>query len=106
MTFLDSIPFDGLLWLVPIFLTIHNMEEAPFMESWYKRLPMKMPLAITRRQFVIMLPFSFYLFRRAFEEDIVTWLQFWLMLGISPVAVVILAFLSLQLGKVFDKKTV
>jgi hypothetical protein len=170
MTFLNSVPFDGLLWLVPIFLTIHNMEEAPFMESWYKRLPMKIPLAITRRQFVIavtfitlagfvltyfgveylanrtgyllvlgmqailafnavvphiattirfrmyspgvitavviVLPFSFYLFRRAFEENILTWTQFWLLLGISPFAVAIIAFLSLQLGKVFDKKTI
>ena len=167
MTFLNSIPFDRLLWLVPIFLTIHNIEEAPFMESWYKRLPMKLPLTITTRQFVvavtfitlagfiltyfgveylangtgyllvlgmqaillfnafvphiattirfrlyspgvitavlIMLPFSFYLFRRAFEENILNWTQFWIMLGISPFAVAIIALVSLQLGKAFDK---
>ena len=53
MTFLNSIPFDRLLWLVPIFLTIHNLEEAPLMESWHKRLPIKLPLTITRRQFVV-----------------------------------------------------
>jgi hypothetical protein len=168
MIFLNSIPFDRLLWLVPIFLTIHNLEEAPFMESWYKRLPMKIPLAITTRQFVIavtfitlagfvltyvgveylanqtgyllvlgmqaillfnafvphiattirfrvyspgvitailvMLPFSFYLFRRAFEENILTWTQFWVMLGISPFATALIAFISLQIGKALDKK--
>lgn len=166
MTFLNSIPFDRLLWLVPIFLTIHNLEEAPFMESWYKRLPMKLPLTITTRQFVIavtfitlagfiltylgveyladqtgyllvlgmqaillfnafvphiaatirfrmyspgvisavliMLPFSFYLFRRAFEETILSWNQFWILLGISPFAVAIIAFISLQIGKALD----
>jgi hypothetical protein len=153
---------------VPIFLTIHNIEEAPFMETWYKRLPMKLPLTITTRQFVIavtlitiagfvltylgveylanqtgyllvlgmqaillfnafvphlattirfrmyspgvitavliMLPFSFYLFRRAFEENILTWKQFWIMLGISPFAVAIIAFISLLIGKAFDKE--
>lgn len=169
MTFLNSIPFDRLLWLVPIFLTIHNLEEAPFMENWYKRLPMKIPLTITTRQFAIavtfitiagflltyvgveyladptgyslvlgmqailafnafvphiattlrfrmyspgvitavllMLPFSFYLFRRAFEENILSWNQFWIMLVISPFAVALIAFVSLQVGKAFDKKT-
>ena len=168
MTFLNSIPFDRLLWLVPVFLTIHNLEEAPFMESWYKRLPIKIPLTITTRQFVIavtfitlaglvltyvgveyladqtgyvlvlgmqavllfnafvphiaatirfrmyspgvvtailiMLPFSFYLFRRAFEENILNWTQFWVMLGISPFAVALIAFVSLQIAKALDKK--
>lgn len=167
MIFLSSIPFDRLLWLVPIFLTIHNLEEAPFMETWYKRLRMKHPLTITTRQFaiavtfitiagflltylgveylanqtgyllilgmqaillfnafvphiattirfrmyspgvitavLIMLPFSLYLFRRAFEENILTWSQFWIMLGISPFAVAIIAMISLQIGKAFDK---
>ena len=167
MAFLDSIPFDRLLWLVPIFLAIHNIEEAPFMKNWYKRLPIKLPLAIATRQFaiavtlltlggfvltyfgveyianptgylivlgiqavmlfnaflphiaatvrfrmyspgvitavLITLPFSFYLFRRAFDENILSWTQFWIMLGIAPFAVVILAFLSLQLGNVFDR---
>lgn len=167
MTFLNSIPLDRLLWLVPIFLAIHNLEEAPFMEIWYKKLPIKLPLAITTRQFVIavtlitiagfvvtyfgveylanqtgyllvlemqaillfnafvphiattirfrmyspgvitailiMLPFSFYLFLRAFAENILTWTQFWVMLGIAPFAVALIAFLSLQIGKVLDK---
>ncbi|HEY3474569.1 MAG TPA: HXXEE domain-containing protein [Anaerolineales bacterium] len=168
MTLLNSIPFDRLLWLVPIFLTIHNLEEAPFMEGWYKRLPMKLPLRITTRQFVIavtlitvagfivtylgveylanqtgyllvlgiqailffntfiphiaatirfrmyspgiitaallVLPFSFYLFRRALHENILSWTQFWIMLGIAPVATVIIAFLSLQIGKALDRE--
>ena len=167
MTFLNSIPFERLLWLVPIFLTIHNIEEAPLMESWYKRLPMKIPLSITTRQFVIavtfitlagfvltylgveylakptgyllvlgiqaillfntfvphiattirfrmyspgvitailiMLPFSFYLFRRAFAENILNWTQFWIMLGIAPFAVAIIAYVSLQIGKALDR---
>ena len=167
MIFLNAIPFDRLLWLVPIFLTIHNLEEAPFMEGWYKRLPMKIPVTITTRQFavavtiitiagfiltyfgveyvanqtgyllvlgmqailafnafvphiastirfrmyspgvitatLIMLPFSFYLFRRAFEESVLNWSQFWIMLGLSPLAVAIIAFLSLQIGKAFEK---
>lgn len=168
MTFLNSIPFDRLLWLVPVFLTIHNIEEAPFMENWYKRLPLKIPLTITTRQFVIavtfitvagfvityfgveylanqagyllvlgmqaillfnafvphilttirfrmyspgvitailiMLPFSFYLFRRAFGENILNGTQFWIMLGIAPFAVAIIAFVSLQIGKAFEKQ--
>lgn len=167
MTFINSISFDSLLWWVPVLLAIHNLEEAPFMERWYKRLPIKLPLTITTRQFVIAvllitlagfvvtyfaveylanqtgclivlgiqaimlfnafiphitttirfhmyspgvitsalitLPFSFYLFRRAFNEDILTWKQFWIMLGMAPIAIVILTFLSLQIGKAFDK---
>jgi uncharacterized protein with HXXEE motif len=167
MTFLDSISFDRLLWLVPIFLTIHNIEEAPFMENWYKRLPMKIPFTITTRQFMIavtfltvagygvtyfgveylanqtgyllvlgiqtillfnafvphiattirfrmyspgvitailmMLPFSFYLFRRAFEENRMNWTQFWFMLGLAPFAVALIGFLSLQIGKALDR---
>lgn len=167
MIFLNSIPFDLLLWLVPMFLAIHNMEEAPFMERWSKRLPIKIPLTITTRQFVIavtfltvaafaltyfgveyvanragylivlaiqvimlfnafvphiattirfrmyspgvitaillILPFSFYVFRRAFDENILTWAQFWILLGIAPVAVAIIAFISLQIGKALSK---
>jgi len=34
MAFLASISFERLLSLVPVFLTIHNLEEAPFMEAW------------------------------------------------------------------------
>lgn len=168
MTVLNTIPFDRLLWLVPIFLTIHNLEEAPFMERWSRRLPIKLPLTITTRQFAIattfitiagfiltylgveslanqtgyllvlgmqaillfnafvphialtirfrmyspgvvtaillMVPFSFYLFRRALEEHILTWNQFWILLGISPFAVAIIAFASLNIAKLFDRQ--
>jgi hypothetical protein len=53
---------------------------------------------------LIVLPFSFYLFHRAFEENILNWNQFWIMLGISPFAVAMIAFIALQVGKVLDKK--
>ena len=167
MTFLNSIPFDRLLWLVPIILTTHNIEEAPFMENWSKRLPLKIHPTVTTRQFVIAvtfltlagflvtyfgvqylanqtgylmvlgiqaillfntfvphiattirfrmyspgvitailitLPFSIYLFRRALNESIINWNQFWILLGISPFAMVLFALISLQIGKTFDK---
>jgi hypothetical protein len=168
MTYLNSLPFVHLLWLVPVFLTIHNIEEALFMESWYKRLPTKLPFTITTRQFMIaiifitlaaflltylgveylanqtgyllvlgmqailtfnafvphmattirfrmyspgvitavliVLPFSFYLFRRAFDENRLTLSQFWIMLSIAPFAVGTIALISLQIGKVLEKK--
>lgn len=49
------------------------------------------------------LPFSFYLFQRALKENIITWNQFWVLLGIAPFAMVIFALISLQIGKVLDK---
>jgi hypothetical protein len=167
MTFLNSIPFDRLLWLVPIILTIHNLEEAPFMEGWSKRLPLKIHPTVTTRQFVIavtfltiagfvltyfsgeylanqtgylmvlgiqavllfntfvphlattirfrmyspgvitaillILPFSFYLFQRALKENMISWNQFWVLLGMAPFAMVIFAFISLQIGKALDR---
>ncbi len=167
MPFLDAIPFERLLWLVPIFFALHNLEEAPFMERWSKRLPLKIHPAISTRQFIIAvtfltlvgflvtyfgieylanrtgylivlaiqaillfnafvphiastvrfrmmspgvvtatlitLPFSFYLFRRALDENVLNWKQFWILLGIAPFAMVIFALLSLQIGKAFDQ---
>jgi len=167
---LNSLSFDRLLWLVPIFFALHNLEEAPSMEKWSKRLPLKIHPKFTTRQFVIAvtvitlagfaltyvgveylanrtgyllvlgmqaillvnafiphlattirfrmyspgvitavlitLPFSFYLFRRAFEENILSWSQFWTLFGVAPFAMVIIALLSLQLGKAFEKKPV
>jgi hypothetical protein len=167
MTFLNSIPFDRLLWLVPIVLTIHNIEEAPFMEGWSKRLPLKVHQTVSTRQFVIAvtfltiagfiltyvgveylanqtgnlmvlgiqaillfnvfvphiattirfrmyspgvitamlitLPFSYYLFQRALNENIINWNQFWMLLGIAPFAMVVFAIVSLQIGKALDK---
>jgi hypothetical protein len=57
MTFLDSIPFDRFLWFVPIFFMLHNIEEAPFMENWAKRLPLKMHPVVSTKQFVIAVTF-------------------------------------------------
>jgi len=53
MRLLDTLAFDRLLWLVPILFMFHNMEEAPFMERWSKRLPLKLPVSYTTRQFVV-----------------------------------------------------
>lgn len=52
---------------------------------------------------VVTIPFSFYIFRRVFMENILTLHQFWILLGISPIAMVIFAWTSLQIGKIFDK---
>jgi hypothetical protein len=167
MFFLDAIPFDRLLWLVPIFLTIHNLEEAPFMEKWSRRLPLRIHPVVSTRQFaiavtfltlagflltyfgveylanqtgyliileiqaillfntfiphiastvrfrlyspgvisavLITLPFLFYLFRRALNENVLSWKEFWILFGIAPFAMVLLAFASLQLGKALTK---
>lgn len=53
----------------------------------------------------VTIPFSIYLFRRAFGEGVLTWAQFWLLLGIAPFAMVVLAYLSLQMGKIFTGLT-
>lgn len=47
-----SFSFTQLLWLVPIFFALHNMEEAPFMANWSKKLPVKIHPAVSTRQFV------------------------------------------------------
>jgi hypothetical protein len=167
LPFLNSLSFDRLLWIVPIFFMLHNLEEAPFMAGWSKRIPLKIHPNITTRQFaiavtfltlagfsltyfalivlqestgyllilgiqaillfnafiphigttirfrmyspgvitaiIITLPFSFYLFRRAFAENILTPQQFWILLGIAPFAMVFFAYISLMIGKVFDR---
>jgi hypothetical protein len=167
MTFLDSIPFSRLLWCVPFFFMLHNIEEAPFMENWSKRLPLKAHPIVSTKQFVIAvtvltlsgfiltflgvevwgqsigyllvleiqmvlafnafvphlfttirfrlyspgvvsallitLPFSFYLFRRALTENILTWNQFWILLGLAPFAMVVFALLSLKVGQILSK---
>jgi hypothetical protein len=167
MSFLNSLSFTQLLWLVPIFFTLHNLEEAPFMENWSKRLPFKIHPKITTRQFAIAitfltlagflvtyiameylqntvgyvlvlgiqavllfnafiphiastigfriyspgvvtavlltLPFSWYLYQRAFSEHILSWSQFWMLLAIAPFATVLFALASLQLGKIFAR---
>jgi hypothetical protein len=167
MSFLNSLSFAQILWFVPIFFTLHNLEEAPGMESWSKRLPLKIHPNVTTRQFaiavtfltlagflatyialeylqnttgylivlgiqavllfnafvphitttigfrmyspgvitavILTLPFSWYLFQRAFAENILTWSQFWILLGIAPFATVFFALASLQLGKTFAR---
>jgi hypothetical protein len=169
MPLLDSLSFERILWLVPVFLMLHNLEEAPFMEDWSKRLPIKIHPTVSTRQFtiavtfltlagflltylgltymteptgywlilgiqaillvnafiphiaatlrfrmyspgtvtaiLITIPFSYYLFRRAFEEQILGWSEFWILLAIAPFAMVVFAYLSLQIGKVLDKQT-
>lgn len=52
---------------------------------------------------LITIPFSIYLFQRAFAEQILTLEQFWLLLGIAPFAMVLLAFTSLQIGRVLTR---
>jgi hypothetical protein len=163
ISFLNSISFDRLLWLVPVLLAIHNAEEAPFMENWSKRLPFKLPLTITTRQFAVavtlltiavflvtgyvlkyvanptgylillgiqgamlfnafiphvaltiwfrryspgvltsvffIIPFSFYLFRRASMEGTLDAVQFWSLLSVAPFVVITAAALFLLLGK-------
>ena len=167
MLSLSTIPFRVLSWLVPVFFMLHTMEEAPLMEKWSKRLPLKIHPTVTTRQFVvavafltlgsflltyaslewlapsagyllilgmqailffnafiphlvttirfrlyspgvvtavlITIPFSIYLFQRAFAEQILTWGHFWLLLGIAPFAMVLLAFTSLQIGRVLTR---
>jgi len=156
-----------LLWFVPFFFMLHNIEEAPFMEKWSGQLPLKIHPIITTKQFVIAvtfltinvfiltflgmeiwpqpigyliilgiqmilafnaivphliltirfrlyspglvtallitLPFSFYLFRRALTEELLTWSQFWILLGIAPFAMVAAALLSLKIGQMLAK---
>ncbi len=164
---LDAIPLRLLFWLVPVFFTLHNMEEAPFMERWSKRLPVKIHPTVTTPQFLVavafltlagflltyaslewltlsvgyflileiqaillvnaciphlvttirfrlyspgvvtagllIIPFSIYLFRRAFAEQVLNWGQFWFLLGIAPFAMVTRACVSLQVGKILTK---
>lgn len=52
---------------------------------------------------LITLPFSYYLFRRAITENILDMHQFWILMGIAPFAMVIFAYLALQIGKALDK---
>jgi hypothetical protein len=57
MNFANTVPFDWLLWLVPCFLMIHNLEEAPLMEKWARQLPVKLRLIESRRQFITAVTF-------------------------------------------------
>jgi hypothetical protein len=169
ISFLNALPFDRVVWLVPVFFTLHNLEEAPFMERWSRRLPLKIHPTVSTRQFVIAvtfltvagfvityvgvevvgnqmgywmvlaiqailffnaliphiaatirfrlyspgvitatlinIPFSVYLFQRALMEHILDWKRLWILLGLAPFAMVTFAVLSLQIGKVFEQKS-
>lgn len=167
ISYLNSIAFNRLLWLVPVFFALHNLEEAPFMEGWSKRLPLRIHPIVTTRQFtlavtiltlagflltylgveylnnqtgyfwvlgiqaillfnafiphiaatirfrmyspgvvtavLLTLPFSYYLFQRALAENILSLAQFWWLIGIAPLVMVIFAFISLKIGRVAEK---
>lgn len=53
MSVLDTLPFDTLLWLVPLFFMFHNLEEAILMGKWMERLPVKIRMIESKRQFII-----------------------------------------------------
>ena len=167
MNFLNALPFDTLLWLVPFLFMLHNMEEAPLMEEWSRQLPLKIRLIESRRQVVIAvtlltlisflltylglkvmtkhagqmlifsmqmtmglnvffphlllavrfrrynpglvtalfltLPFSIYLFQRALNENLLTPNELWILLGLSPLIMIVSIFISLKLGKLFGQ---
>jgi hypothetical protein len=52
---------------------------------------------------LLTLPFSYYLFQRALAENVLSMAQFWMLIGIAPLAMVIFAFISLQIGRVVEK---
>jgi hypothetical protein len=165
MNFLNTLPFDTLLWLVPFFFMLHNMEEAPMMVKWSERLPARIKLLESRRQFILavtiltvisflltylglkglsehaghililamlmtmtfnaffphvllvlwfrmynpglvtalflILPFSIYIFQRALNENLLARNEFWLLLGLAPLIMIVSIFSSLKLGKLF-----
>jgi hypothetical protein len=160
---LNAIPFDSLLWLVPFFFMLHNMEEAPLMEAWARRLPIKVSIFESTRQLIIALiiltfisfvltwlglkhmsehaghlvilgmqmtlalnvffphliatirfrmyspglvtalfltlPFSVYLFQRGLNENLLSWNEFWFLLGLAPIIMIVSIFVSLKIGK-------
>ena len=53
MNFLNTVPFDTLLWLLPFFFMLHNMEEAPLMVKWSEQLPARIKLLESRKQFIL-----------------------------------------------------
>ena len=59
-----------------------NVEKAPFMEGWSRRLPLKI-----HPTFLLILPFSDYLFRRPFTEAILSWRSFGYYLRLPPLPV-------------------
>jgi len=52
-----KVTFTQLLWLVPLFFAIHNIEEVPFMAKWAEKLDSPMHPKVTTRQFAIAVTF-------------------------------------------------
>ena len=52
---------------------------------------------------LITILFSIYLFQRALCQEILNWRQIWILLGIAPFAMVLFAYIALQIGRIFDK---
>jgi hypothetical protein len=160
---LNAIPFDTLLWLVPFLFMLHNIDEAPLMEAWTRRLPVKIRMIESRRQLIIaliiltlisflltwlglkqmsahagyllilgmlmtmtfnvffphllstilfrmyspglitalflILPFSIYLFQRALNENLLGLNEFWILLALAPIIMMISIIASLKIGK-------
>lgn len=36
--FFENLSYQQLLWFIPLLFALHNLEEAPFMERWLKRI--------------------------------------------------------------------
>jgi hypothetical protein len=49
----STLTFTQLLWLVPLFFAIHNVEETPFMAKWTEKLDSPIHPKVTTRQFAI-----------------------------------------------------
>lgn len=54
---MSSLTFTQLLWLVPLFFAIHNIEEVPFMAKWTEKLDSPVHPKVTTRQFTIAVTF-------------------------------------------------
>lgn len=54
---MSSLTFIQLLWLVPLFFAIHNVEEVPFMAKWTEKLDSPIHPKVTTRQFAIAVTF-------------------------------------------------
>jgi hypothetical protein len=52
MAFVNSLPPHLILWLVPILLTVHNVEEALFIGRWLENTKLPIRLPIRAPQFV------------------------------------------------------
>lgn len=51
--FLDHLTFQQLLWFIPLLFALHNLEEAPFMEHWLKRIALPFRPQMSSSEFTI-----------------------------------------------------